>query len=393
MQVVPLVDADEDCGGKAATLGVLLRAAMPVPPGMVITGLHAGSGDGPALGAVVAGVLDRLGGGPVAVRSSATDEDGAAASWAGVLETVLGVEGPHAVTDAVRACVASTAAAAAAAYRRRLGRPPATATAVLVQSLVVADTAGVLFTRHPVTGADESVIAAAWGLGASVVSGCVEPDTVTVRGDDVALVVGDKATRLDLRDGRLLRADVPAHERAAACLTSEQARRLAGLGAEVAALLGGPQDIEWAVADDRVWVLQARPVTTGAPARPSTPRGDGDDGSTPRPLATGVPASPGVVTGTVRVLHDPSEPVRRGDVLVCETTSPAWTHHLSLAGAVVTETGNLLAHAAIVAREFGIPAVVSVTGATTVLVEGSTVTVDGWRGTIEGAPAPVTGSA
>jgi pyruvate, water dikinase len=390
VRVVPLVSADQSCGGKAATLGRLLRAGMPVPPGMVLTGLHPGSVDDPALAAVVTVVLDRLGGGPLAVRSSTTDEDGTAASWAGVLDTVLGVTGAEAVTDAVRACVASSTAPPAHAYRRRLNRPSATATPVLVQSLVAADTAGVLFTRHPVTGADEVVIAAAWGLGTSVVEGSVEPDTVLVGGTEVAVAVGEKATRLDARDGRLERTAVPDGDRRRPCLTTEQARRLGAMGSEVADLLGGPQDVEWAVADGDLWLLQARPVT--AASRPDRRRARltaAAPASARRPLASGVAASPGVATGTVRVLRDPSATMEAGDVLVCATTSPAWTHHLAVASAVVTETGNLLSHAAIVAREFGIPAVVSVTAATTLLVDGSTVTVDGSQGTVEDhSPSP-----
>ena len=261
---------------------------------------------------------------------------------------------------------------------------------MLVQALVPADCAGVLFTRHPVTGADETLIAAARGLGESVVAGGVGVDTVTVRGPHVEVVAGDQATRLDVRDGALVRSPVTASDRADPCLTPRRARELAALGDAVADLLGAPQDVEWAVAHDRLWLLQARPVT----ARP-----DGGDGAGIRPVAdpratpgallgTGVPASPGVATGPVRVVRDPGDHggFGAGDVLVCATTSPAWTPLLAVAGAVVTETGGLLAHAAIVAREFGIPAVVSVADATTRLVDGVAVRVDGRRGTIEALP-------
>ena len=342
------------------------------------------------LAVVVADVLDRLGHGPLAVRSSALDEDGAQASWAGVLETVLGATGPDAVADAVRTCVASIAGPRAQAYRGRLCRPGVGGGSVIVQPLVPADCAGVLFTRHPVTGAEETVISAARGLGDAVVGGTVGVDTLTVRDGHVEVVAGDQATRLDVRDGRLVRSPVAAPDRTRPCLPPQQALELAALGDAVAGLLGGPQDLEWAVAQDRVWLLQARPVT----ARPHRGDGTGIPPDThPRAghgtlLGTGVPASPGVATGTVRVVQDPADPAGfgAGDVLVCATTSPAWTPLLAVAGAVVTETGGLLAHAAIVAREFGIPAVVSVPDATTSLVGGVTVRVDGRRGTIEAAP-------
>ena len=390
MRTVPLVDADASCGGKAATLGRLLRHGMPVPDGVVLTDLGGPPLDGEPLRDAVADALVRLGGGPVAVRSSGADEDGSTASWAGVLETVVGAGSPDAVADAVRTCVASLTGPRAEAYRARLGRPAPASASVLVQALVPADRAGVLFTRHPVTGADETVIAAARGLGESVVAGGVGADTVTVRGTHLEVVAGDQATRLDVRDGRLVRSPVAASDRTRPCLTPRLARELVSLGAAVGELLGGPQDVEWAVADERVWLLQARPVTAG-------PRGG--DGNDIRPVAdpratrgallgTGVPASPGVVTGPVRVVNGPGDPAGfgAGDVLVCATTSPAWTPLLAVAGAVVTETGGLLAHAAIVAREFGIPAVVSVTDATTRLVDGVLVRVDGRRGTIEAVP-------
>lgn len=394
MRTVRLVDADASCGGKAATLGRLLRHGMPVPDGVVVTGLGGDEPDDASLTAVVADVLDRLGPGPLAVRSSAPDEDGALASWAGVLETVLGASGPDAVAAAVRTCVASFTGPRAQAYRARLGRPAAVgaegAGSVLVQALVPADCAGVLFTSHPVTGAEETVIAAARGLGESVVAGTAGTDTLTVRAGRVEVAVGDQPTRLDVRDGHLVRSPVAERDRGRPCLTPRRALELAALGDAVAGLLGGPQDLEWAVAGDRVWLLQARPVT----ARPHEDDGSGiradavGRAGLGRLLGAGVPASPGVSTGTVRVVRDPAEPAGfgAGDVLVCATTSPAWTPLLAVAGAVVTETGGLLAHAAIVAREFGIPAVVSVPGATTRLVDGVTVRVDGRRGTIEAVP-------
>ena len=390
MRTVPLVHADASCGGKAATLGRLLRHGLPVPDGVVLTDLGVPPLDGATLRVAVADVLGRLGGGPVAVRSSAPDEDGSLASWAGVLETVLGAGSPDAVADAVRTCVASFTGQRAEAYRARLGRPASGAGSVLVQALVPADCAGVLFTRHPVTGADETVIAAARGLGESVVAGGAGVDTLTVRGPRVEVVPGDQATRLDVRDGALVRSPVTASDRSRPCLTPRRALELAALGDAVAELLGGPQDVEWAVADGRVWLLQARPVT----ARPREGDGGGirPDGDPRAPsgelLGTGVPASPGVATGTVRVVRDPGDHAGfgAGDVLVCATTSPAWTPLLAVAGAVVTETGGILAHAAIVAREFGIPAVVSVADATTRLVDGVAVRVDGRRGTIEALP-------
>src|SRR5947209_9713894 len=171
-------------GGKGQSLGVLFNAGLPVPPGFCVTSAAyrrlAGRPprDEPDLAAAVADAYRRLGGGPVAVRSSATAEDGAVTSFAGQQETVLGVTGTDAVCAAVARCWASLDSERAAAYRRKQGvSDDGLAMAVVVQRLVNAEVAGVLFTRDPldVTGT-QMLVEASWGLGESVVSGRVHPD-------------------------------------------------------------------------------------------------------------------------------------------------------------------------------------------------------------------------
>ncbi|PZF80292.1 PEP/pyruvate-binding domain-containing protein [Jiangella anatolica] len=283
----------------------------------------------------------------VAVRSSAADEDTAHASAAGQYETVLGVRGAAAVTKAVRTCWASAHSDRAVAYRDGAAAAPM---AVIVQRLVEADVSGVLFTG------DDVVIEASWGLGAGVVGGTVTPDAYRVGADGV---VTRAAT----------------HQRGRPVLDDGTANALARLGRRVEALLGGPQDVEWAIAGGELWLLQARPVTVAPPP--------------PAPAATvaaltGTPASRGVATGPARVIDGPDGfgRVRAGDMLVCRFTDPAWTPLLRVAAGVVTETGGALSHAAIVARERRIPAVVGVDGATTRIRDGATITVDGAAGTV-----------
>ncbi|MBF9128403.1 pyruvate, phosphate dikinase [Plantactinospora sp. S1510] len=379
MSVVPLVDAGPACGRKAHGLASLLRAGLPVPDGFVVTD--------PAVDPiVVAEHLDRLPGRAVAVRSSGLAEDSATASYAGQLETVLGARGLDEVLAAVRRCADSPHTDRARAYRAHLdldddGDDEPTAP-VLVQQLVEADHAGVLFTRDPRTGADAVVINASWGLGETVVSGAVIPDEVIVTppADTVRVTIGAKQTRLDLREHGLVRSPVPEPDRARSCVPVGEVLRLVAFGRRCENLLGGAQDVEWAVRDGRIWLLQARPITAlGAPAAL------GGQGSA-RPLATGVPGSPGRAWGPARLARsvDDFPRVRRGDVLVCRTTDPAWTPLFRLAAAVVTETGGVLSHAAIVAREFGIPAVVGAGEAMTRLTDGAVVTIDGTVGTITG---------
>lgn len=352
-----LGDADERCGRKAATLGVLLRNGFAVPPGFVIT-----DPDDDRWTQHLAESLVDLGPGPYAVRSSALTEDGTDASFAGQLHTTLQVPSAGAVIDAVARTAASGRAAAPMAYASRLGgRPTAEVCPVLVQQMITPDSAGVLFTRHPVTGAKQTVIEAITGLGDGLADGSVTPERWTV--DDAAV----------LRDAGP----------ASPVLTAKEVRDLAALGRRIEALLASPQDIEWAVADGQVWVLQARPITAvDAPHRAAAivPRDS-------EVLVTGTAASPGVASGEPKIITGLDDFARfaAGDVLVCRTTSPAWTPLLARAAAVVTETGGMLAHAAIVAREFGIPAVLAADDAMTLLTGRGTVVVDGSRGLVASA--------
>lgn len=376
------------CGGKAAALGALLRAGLPVPPGFVVPFDAHRAGPRPVAGPLPADLLDalrlglaELGDPPVAVRSSAASEDTTRASAAGQYDSFLAVHGLVAVADAVRACWASLHAPRAAAYHDHGRTPDEDAMAVLVQRHVDAEVSGVMFT--PADAAGTTDIESSWGLGPSVVGGTVTPDAYRVVEDGtVTRTVADKRTRLDRHGAGLVTRHVPADRRDRPTLDDAAARRLTRLGRQVAAELGGPQDIEWAIgADERVWVLQARPVTAAPP--PPSPA------LTPASAAvlSGTPGSRGTATGTARIVRGPGDfgRVRPGDILVCPCTDPAWTPLLRLAAGVVTELGGVLSHAAIVAREQRIPAVLAVTDATTRLVDGTLVTVDGAAGTV--APA------
>jgi pyruvate, water dikinase len=407
--IVSLADAEADTGGgKAGGLGALLRAGLPVPDGFVVpfaayraavrslnldTPASQSNEDSAVRRAIEgqpldSGLLDALARGlhglgdlPVAVRSSAADEDTTHASAAGQHETVLAVHGLDAVADAVRACWASLHSPRAIAYRD--GRPPRDPVmAVLVQRQVDAEVSGVMFT--PTGPDDETRIEASWGLGPSIVEGAVTPDTYRIRDDGpVVSVISGKHTRLDRIGARLVTREVPAPDRDRPALRDVDVTRLARLGGKIAEVRGGAQDIEWAITGGRIWILQARPVT----ATPPPPR-SGTQGTPPATLA-GTPGSHGTATGTARVIHGPADftRVRPGDILVCPYTDPAWTPLLRIAAGVVTETGGALSHAAIVAREHRIPAVLGIPGATRHIHDASTVTIDGAAGTVTTADA------
>ena len=340
--VVSLEDAADAgagaVGGKAAALGELARAGVAVPPGFAVTvsafsaamaavdadgALRAGIGalssdvaeiarvaarfralvTGAALPAEVTAAIEAgyaalagepSGGGPdVAVRSSATVEDSAEASFAGLQDTYLGVRGAAAVLDHVRRCWASLYNNESVAYRRRLGLPEAgVAMAVVVQRMAAPRAAGVMFTRSPVTG-DRSVVAieGTWGLGSALVSGDVTPDSWVISkitGEITGRRVSAKAklhryapneAGADPSGGaRVTVADTPAGLRAAPCLTDDEIRALAAVARRVEAHFGRPQDIEWAVLDGaagpdaRVVLLQSRPETVWA-SRDARPAG------------------------------------------------------------------------------------------------------------------------
>ena len=253
-----VTDSTALVGGKALSLAQLIRAELPVPPGFCVTTVahrrqHLDAD-------AVRTAYRELGGGLVAVRSSATAEDGDTSSFAGQQDTFLGVVGEEALLDAIRACWASIDGARAIAYRRAQGIGDVTM-AVVVQRLISAEVAGVLFTSDPLGSHKQMLVEASWGLGESVVGGTVVPDRFTLdfqTGHLIECRIGSKTTRRDAGAGTL---PVESKLQNVACLDAAQLEQLAELGRRVEAFFGGPRDVEWAFADGRFWLLQARPIT------------------------------------------------------------------------------------------------------------------------------------
>jgi pyruvate,water dikinase len=333
-------------GGKGASLARLARAGLPAPPGFHVTtaayrrfvsehdlqaqildAVALVAADQPAtleaasqqIGAlfaqrpmpdVIAAAIrqayaelgDDL---PVAVRSSATAEDLPEMSFAGQQETYLNMRGDAMVLDAVKRCWASLWTARAIGYRARHGIPPEDVSlAVVVQQLVPADAAGILFTANPLTGArDQLMINAAWGLGEAIVSGLVTPDTIVI--DRASRkIVQQQISQKDVMtvrtaDGTREEA-TPAAQRAEPTLSPAQAAELAEIGVRIETLYGQPMDIEWAIQDGRIFVVQARPIT----ALP-TPRSgsQADEWRLPKPKGRYMR------TSVMEVLPDPLSPL------------------------------------------------------------------------------------
>ncbi|PPK67252.1 phosphoenolpyruvate synthase [Actinokineospora auranticolor] len=401
----------ETAGGKGANLGELISAGFSVPGGFVVTAaaylrsmdaagvrddLRAGcagddaerlrelvrkAGITPEVATEVTAAYRALGPGTaVAVRSSATSEDTAGASFAGMNETYTDVEGEQGLLDAVTSCWASLFGARSLAYRAERGVPGEPAIAVVVQRMVPSERSGVMFTADPVTGAtDKVVIEAALGLGEVVVGGTVEPDTYVLAKDGPRLLstrVGHQREKVERgAAGGDTHVPLTPAQGDRQVLTAGEAVELARLGCRVREHYGTEQDIEWAIANGRTWLVQARPITTLGTERRQA--------AAPTEL-TGLAAAPGVASGTARILRDPAEhgDFADGDVLVARMTDPDWVPVIRRAAAVVTDEGGLTCHAAIVARELGVPCVVGTREATTRLRDGEPVTVDGTAGVV-----------
>jgi pyruvate,water dikinase len=270
-RLVPLADATEESafGGKAVSLGAAIRAGLPVPPGVALGTVmvdRVAGGDAAAIEAVLSSphIPDER----LAVRSSAVGEDSADASFAGQHATKLNVRKPN-VREAVHVVWASGRTDSALAYRTRKGLPSHPRIAVVVQMLVEPVAAGVLFTRNPISGADERMIEASWGLGEAVVSGIVVPDRATLspQGFVLDFVVGDKDVKIwyDEGDGTV---ETPVDEalRSVPCVDESHLEALNDLANRCQSVWGPALDIEWALGDDgNIYLLQCRPITTLRP--------------------------------------------------------------------------------------------------------------------------------
>jgi len=423
-------------GGKGANLGELTAAGLPVPEGFVVgapayaayceqTGLRARLAelldtldveDTAALGAAskaarelfdataipeaialeIRAAYTRLAAEagaevdlPVAVRSSATAEDTAAASFAGMNETFLNVRGAEDVLDAVRRCWRSLFGARTVYYRAVNHFSQADMDiAVVVQRQIRSTRAGVMFTVNPATGArDELVIEGSFGLGEAVVSGAVSPDRYLVDKRTLAIrrrEVHRKELAIEYDpDGGTRQRALDEREALRPVLSDDEVLALAELGRRIEEHYGAPQDTEWAFAPaGTLWMLQSRPITTLREEQ--APEQASPDGERGKVLLHGLGGAPGGASGPARVLGSLADAARmqEGDVLVTHMTAPDWTALMRKAAAIVTDSGGMTCHAAIVSRELGIPCVVGTGEATRVLRDGELVTVDATRGIV-----------
>jgi len=346
--VVPLVDAHEESlyGAKAVGLGDAARAGLPIPPGVALSGEMVDAiveGDTEALGDVMR--LARELPLPLAVRSSAVDEDGADASFAGQHLTLLNVRTADDVDAALRDIWWSANSDSAITYRKRVGLFTRPSIAVVIQSLLAPDSAGVMFTQNPINGADERVIEASWGLGEVVVAGRVIPDHFRIDrdGEVVERIPGVKKVMLrTLPDGGTEEQDVGAAQVEQPCLDDAQLAKLHALAAICEQVYGPSRDIEWAFADGELYLLQCRAVTRAGSSgvRPPPP-----DAPAPPEVVTQVPFFAGLDDDEVHTISRLFK-VRRfpaGETIAKEGAGGAAFFVIDSGEAVVTVHGREVA--------------------------------------------------
>lgn len=415
-------------GGKGASLGEMLHAELPVPPGFAVTAqafrrfldengisdelfsaLEVDVDDAEALreaekkakkiimGAKIPADIEksirakykelckREGNEAfVAVRSSATAEDLPDASFAGQQDTFLNIRGETNVMDAVKKCWASLYGARAIYYRVKQGFDHRKVNlCAVVQVMVDAEKAGVMFSSHPSTGEPLTIIEGAWGLGETVVSGAVSPDYYAVdrrtrKITERKIAAKNVMHTKDPKTGKTAELPVPDGKKNAKVLEDEEILKLVELGEVVEELYGMPQDVEWAIKNKEIFMLQSRPITTIKKKK------EPKEKTATSAILEGLGASPGTAYGEAKLVADASElgKVKEGDILVAVMTTPDMVPAMKRAAAIVTDEGGLTCHAAIVSRELGCPAVVGTRKATQILTDGMKITVDGEKGLV-----------
>ncbi|HJK72919.1 MAG TPA: phosphoenolpyruvate synthase, partial [Methanocorpusculum sp.] len=326
----------------------------------------------------------------VAVRSSATAEDLPDASFAGQQDTYLNILGETDLLQAVQDCWASLYGGRAIYYRAKQGFDDRTVNiAVVVQQLVFSEKAGVMFSSHPISGAATVIIEGSWGLGEAIVSGTVSPDnyvydrknkritTKTVANKSVEIIPdGNKGTKTvpvpESRQNVQVLSDVEVAKLAEFAVISEEHYKV-------------PQDMEWGMVGDTIYILQSRPITTIQKNHVvSASENTADSAADGEIILQGYGASPGIASGPVVIVSDAKDTsrVKEGDIMVSPMTNPDMVPAMRKVVGIITDEGGMTCHAAIVSRELGTPAVVGTKKATSLLKEGQIVTIDGEKGLI-----------
>lgn len=338
----------------------------------------------------------------VAVRSSATAEDLADASFAGQQETFLNTRGSDEVVQNTVKCWSSLFTPRAIFYRTEKGfAHEKVFISVGIQKMVNSRAAGVMFTINPVTGdPSQIIIEGNYGLGEAVVSGSVTPDDFVIDKETHGIIsrtIAKKTVQYirDPKTGKTIHADVPAEKQNQPCINDDEIAKLAELAGLIEKHYGKAQDIEWAIDQDlpfpnNIFIVQSRPETVWS----QKPREEAikPEFAGVRSVETLKVAIKGIAAGkrgygigVAKVVSGPEEAARmmqKGNILVTDMTNPDYVPFMKVAGAIVTDKGGVTCHAAIVSRELGIPCVVGTENATKIMVTGKEYTVDSKSGIV-----------
>ena len=318
----------------------------------------------------------------VAVRSSATTEDLAEASFAGQQDSFLNVKGKSDLLKNIKKCFGSLFTARATYYRNKKGfKHEQASLAVIVQKMIDSDKSGVIFTKDPSYKNDNVIIEAVWGLGEGIVSGRITPDQYIISKELKILKknISDKKIAITRDSGGnkeivKLREEKSKHQ----VLKEYEIKKLVEFGIKLEEHYKKPQDIEFAIEGEEIYIVQTRPITT---LEKNIERSKEIQGEV---ILEGLAASPGIGVGKIKIIEhlEDLHKINQGDVLVTKMTNPDMVVTMQKCAAIVTDRGGLTAHAAIVSREMGIPAIVGTHEATTKLKNGEVITVDGFTGKI-----------
>ena len=336
-------------------------------------------------------VVGLLGGGLVAVRSSATAEDLPDASFAGQQETFLNIKGEANLIQKIKACWASLFTARAIFYReeKKFDHIKVGLSAI-VQKMIQSQVSGVMFTVNPVTNDKRVyVIEAILGLGELIVQGSETPDHYEIDKTKMKItqkVIGAQNKKMIKKGNKNVLIKLSKKLSKKQKLSDGKIIELAKLGKKLHQHYFFPQDIEWGLENNKLYILQTRPVTTlqNPKAKADSPKLAENATKNLKILIKGDAASPGIASGFAKVIfsHKDINKIKDGEVLVTTMTTPDFVPAMKKASAIVTDKGGQTSHAAIVSRELGVPCVVGTTKGSKVIKNGVVITINGTTGEV-----------
>ncbi|MBT6690594.1 phosphoenolpyruvate synthase [archaeon] len=320
----------------------------------------------------------------VSVRSSATAEDLGDASFAGQQSSFINIKGNPELIQKVKECFASIFTARSIYYRKKKGFDELVGIAAIVQKMINSDKSGVMFSKNPVKNNDEVLIEAVFGQGEGIVSGTIKPDQYTLNRSFEILeehIADKKLAIVRTAGGQTKTVTLTPEKSNERVLKTHELKQLTEFALKLEKHYDKPQDIEFAIESDTIYILQTRPITTLKEKSDSDEPQAELDGQV---ITQGMAASPGIASGVVKIIHEMSdlEKIKQGDILVTTMTNPDMVVSMQKASAILTSEGGVTAHAAIVSREMGIPAIVGAQNALEVLKDGDEITIDGYTGKV-----------